>query len=123
MNQQLTSMGSFPLLSAGVLSYSSSFQNAGANSRREMAHTIFILGTDTQQCKELREILQERVAETIVTSSSSENVPSIHSSDTVILTSEEERTGTLYRRLLNRLEEEVNRARFLGDLIRLFSSS
>ena len=29
-----------------------------------MAHTIFILGTDAQQNKELQEFLQERVAET-----------------------------------------------------------
>src|SRR5439155_666814 len=32
-----------------------------------MAHTIFILGTDPQQCKELREILQERISDDIVT--------------------------------------------------------
>ena len=32
-----------------------------------MAHTIFILGTDPQQCKELREILQGRIADDIVT--------------------------------------------------------
>jgi diguanylate cyclase (GGDEF)-like protein len=88
-----------------------------------MAHTIFILGTDPQQCKELREILQERIADRIVTTLSSDNVPSIHNSDTVIITSEEKSTGILYRRLLNKLEEEIHRARFLSELIRLFSSS
>src|SRR5687768_10464456 len=94
-----------------------------AGSRSGMAHTIFILGTDPEQCKELREILQERIADTIVTTSSSDNVPSLHESDTVIITSEEKSTGVLYRRLLNKLEEEVNRAKFLGELIRLFSSA
>src|SRR5262245_48205714 len=88
-----------------------------------MAHTIFILGTDHQQCKELREILQERISDTIVTTSSHDNLPTIQESDTVIITSEEKNTGVLYRRLLTRLEEQVNRAKFLGDLIRLFSSS
>jgi diguanylate cyclase (GGDEF)-like protein len=88
-----------------------------------MAHTIFILGTDHQQCKELREILQERISDPIVTTSSRDNLPAIQESDTVIITSEERNTGVLYRRLLNKLEEQVNRAKFLGDLIRLFSSS
>src|SRR5579863_3324669 len=87
-----------------------------------MAHTIFILGTDAEQCKELREILQERVADAIVTSSG-ENFPSVQKSDTVIITSEEKNTGVLYRRLLNKLEEQVHRAELLSQLIRLFSSS
>jgi diguanylate cyclase (GGDEF)-like protein len=87
-----------------------------------MAHTIFILGTDPQQCKELREILQGRIAGDIVTPNS-EDLPSIKESDTVIITSEEKNTGILYRRLLNKLEEQVHRAELLSELIRLFSSS
>src|SRR5437588_7069114 len=87
-----------------------------------MAHTIFILGTDPQQCKELREILQGRIADNIVTPSGDE-LPSIRESDTVIITSEEKNTGILYRRLLNKLEEQIHRGELLSDLIRLFSSS
>ena len=87
-----------------------------------MAHTIFILGTDPQQCKELKEILQGRIAGEIVTSQGSD-LPTITDSDTVIITSEEKNTGILYRRLLNRLEEQVHRAELLSQLIRLFSSS
>jgi hypothetical protein len=86
-----------------------------------MAHTIFILGTDPQQCKELREILQDRIADSIVTAHSEETLPSIKESDTVIITAEEKNTGVLYRRLLNKLEEQVHRAELLSDLIRLFS--
>jgi len=88
-----------------------------------MAHTIFILGTDPQQCKELREILQERIADNIVTAHHEDALQNIKESDTVILTSEEKNTGILYRRLLNKLEEQVHRAELLSDLIRLFSSS
>ncbi len=87
-----------------------------------MAHTIFILGTDAQQCKELKEVLQGRIDEKIVTASG-DNIPSVQKSDTVIITSEEKNTGVLYRRLLNKLEEQVHRAHFLGELIRLFSSA
>src|SRR5438094_8113178 len=87
-----------------------------------MAHTIFILGTDPQQCKELREILQGRIADTIVTPGGDE-LPNVKESDTVIITSEEKNTGILYRRVLNRLEEQVHRAELLSQLIRLFSSS
>lgn len=88
-----------------------------------MAHTIFILGTDPQQCKELREILEERIADTVVTSHREEDLPTITESDTVIITSEEKNTGILYRRLLNKLEAQVHRAELLSELIRLFSSS
>src|SRR2546425_11595043 len=88
-----------------------------------MAHTIFILGTDPQQCKELREILQERIADNIVTAHREDNLPNVKQSDTVFITSEEKNTGILYRRLLNKLEEQVYRAELLSDLIRLFSSS
>ena len=88
-----------------------------------MTHTIFILGTDPQQCKELREILEERISDTIVTAHSEDHLPSIKESDTVIITSEEKNTGILYRRLLSKLEEQVHRAELLSELIRLFSSS
>src|SRR3989454_4905034 len=88
-----------------------------------MAHTIFILGTDSQQCKELREVIEERIADTIVTAHSEDNLPNIKESDTIIITSEEKNTGILYRRLLNKLEDQVHRAELLSDLIRLFSSS
>jgi diguanylate cyclase (GGDEF)-like protein len=88
-----------------------------------MAHTIFILGTDPQQCKELKEILQGRIQDDIVTSQGGNDLPTIAESDTVIITSEEKNTGILYRRLLNRLEEQVHRAELLSQLIRLFSSS
>src|SRR5881628_2391130 len=88
-----------------------------------MGHTIFILGTDPQQCKELREILQERISDNIVTAHREDNLPDIKESDTVIITSEEKNTGILYRRLLNKLEEQVHRAELLSELIRLFSSS
>lgn len=88
-----------------------------------MAQTIFILGTDPHQCKELREILQDRIPGTVVTATSDNNLPVIKESDTVIITSEEKNTGILYRRLLNKLEEQVHRAELLNQLIRLFSSS
>ena len=39
-----------------------------------MAQTIFILGTDPQQCKELREILQERIPGNVVTATSDNNL-------------------------------------------------
>jgi diguanylate cyclase (GGDEF)-like protein len=83
---------------------------------------IFILGTDAQHCKELAEILQERVTEHIITVDS--NDPStIKESDTVILTSEERNTGVLYRRLVNKVQEQAHRTELLSQLIRLFSSS
>jgi diguanylate cyclase (GGDEF)-like protein len=88
-----------------------------------MAHTIFILGTDPQQCKEIREVLQERITDNIVTGHGEETLPNIKESDTVIITSEEKNTGILYRRLLNKLEDQVHRAELLSELIRLFSSS
>src|SRR5215472_5129804 len=87
-----------------------------------MAHTIFILGTDPQQCKELKEILQGRIGDNIVTANGVD-LPTVQETDTVIITSEEKNTGVLYRRLLNKLEEQVHRAELLSDLIRLFSSS
>jgi len=88
-----------------------------------MSQTIFILGTSPDQCAELRDILQSRIADTIVTTSIGDPVPRLKESDTVIITAEERNTGVLYRHLLNRLEEQVHRAQVLGELIRLSSSS
>jgi len=88
-----------------------------------MGQTIFILGTDSDQCNELREILQSKVADTIVTTSVGDNIPRLKDSDTVIITSEERNTGVLYRHLLNRLEAQIHRAQVLGELIHLSSSS
>src|SRR5215471_619327 len=87
-----------------------------------MAHTIFILGTDPQQCKELKEILKGQIGDNIVTANGVD-LPTVKETDTVIITSEEKNTGVLYRRLLNKLEEQVHRAELLSELIRLFSSS
>jgi diguanylate cyclase (GGDEF)-like protein len=87
-----------------------------------MAHTIFILGTDTHKCKELKEILEAKTADQIVTASD-DDLPNVRKSETVILTTEEKNTRTLYQRLLNKLEEQVHRAELQSQLIRLFSSS
>jgi len=88
-----------------------------------MSQTIFILGTDSEQCAELREILQSQIADTIVTTSVGDRIPRLKDTDTVIITSEERNTGVLYRHLLNRLEEQIHRAQVLGELIHLSSSS
>src|SRR6266571_3946781 len=88
-----------------------------------MAHMIFILGTDPQKCRELKDIIQGRTADHIVTPTNGDDLPGIRESDTVIITSEEKNTGILYRRLLNKLDEQVHRAELLSQLIRLFSSS
>jgi len=88
-----------------------------------VSKTIFILGTDSEQCVALREILQAKVTETIVTTSIGDRIPRLKESDTVIITSEERNTGVLYRHLLNRLEEQIHRAQVLGELIHLSSSS
>ena len=88
-----------------------------------MAHTIFILGTDPQECKQLREILEQGISDSIVAADLADNLPRIKESDTVIITSEEKNAGILYRRLLRKLEEQVHRAELLSELIRLFSSS
>ncbi len=87
-----------------------------------MANTILILGTNPEQCKELGDILQDRIADAVITSTG-ENLPSIQESDTIIIASDEKNAGVLYRRVLNKLEEQVRRATFLGELLRLFSSS
>src|SRR6187551_3731092 len=89
-----------------------------------MAHTIFILGTDAQQNKELQEFIRERVGngEKVVTADSEDALPSIKDSDTLFVTAEEKTSGILYRRLLTKLEGQVRRTELLSDLIRLFSS-
>jgi diguanylate cyclase (GGDEF)-like protein len=88
-----------------------------------MRQTIFILGTSPDQCSELKEILQSRIADPIVTTSVGDPFPRLTEADTVIITAEERNTGVLYRHLLNRLEEQVHRAQVLGELIHLSSSS
>src|SRR5262249_5710719 len=89
--------------------------------RKIQPPTIFILGTDAQHCNELRNILQGHVAADIVTNGT--DLSTIKESDTIILRSEEINAGFLYRRLLNKLEEQVQRAELLSQLIHLFSSS
>jgi GAF domain-containing protein len=84
--------------------------------------TIFILGTDPQQCKELKKILQGHVADDIVTANSTDPA-TVKESDTIIIASEETNAGVLYRRLLDKLNEQIHRADLLSQLIRLFSSS
>jgi len=90
-----------------------------------MAHTIFILGTDAQQSKELQEFIRERVAENgekVVTADSEDGLPPLTESDTVVVTSEEKNSGILYKQLLRKLDEQVRRTALLSELIRLFSS-
>jgi len=84
-----------------------------------MDRTIFILGTDPEHCSELRDVLQARVPDTVVTPTLGDPIPGLKESDTVILSAEERSIGVMYRHLLNRLEEQVNRAKVLGDLVRL----
>jgi diguanylate cyclase (GGDEF)-like protein len=88
-----------------------------------MRQTIFILGTSADQCAELKDILQSKIADPIVTTSVGDPIPRLTEADTVIITAEERNTGVLYRHLLNRLEEQVHRAQVLGELIHLSSSS
>jgi diguanylate cyclase (GGDEF)-like protein len=85
--------------------------------------TIFILGTDPEQCAELKAVLQANVPENIVTVSENDPVPRLTESDTVILTAEERDAGVMYRNLLQRLEAQVNRTQVLGDLVRLSITS
>jgi diguanylate cyclase (GGDEF)-like protein len=85
----------------------------------KMDRTIFILGTDPEHCSELRDVLQARVSDTIVTPTVGDRIPGLKEFDTVILSAEERTIGVMYRHLLNRLEEQVNRAKVLGELVRL----
>jgi diguanylate cyclase (GGDEF)-like protein len=87
-----------------------------------MSQTIFILGTNSDQCAELKNILQEKINNPIVTTAVGDPIPALKESDTVIITGEERNTGILYRHLLNKLEDQVRRAQLLSELIRLFSS-
>jgi diguanylate cyclase (GGDEF)-like protein len=87
-----------------------------------MAHTIFILGTDPQQCSELKDILQVCLTDNIVLANE-DDLPGMKESDAIIISSEENNAGTLYRNLLNKLQEQTHRADLLSQLIRLFSSS
>jgi diguanylate cyclase (GGDEF)-like protein len=88
-----------------------------------MSQTIFILGSNTSQVAELRDILKDRVADPIVTAAVGDAIPNIQHNDAVIVTGEEQRTGALYRHLLDRLAQQAQRAEVLGELMRLFSSS
>jgi len=85
----------------------------------KMDRTIFILGTDPEHCSDLREVLQARVSDTIVTPTLGDPIPGLKEFDTVVLSAEERTIGVMYRHLLNRLEEQVNRAKVLGELVRL----
>src|SRR5262249_45759512 len=67
-------------------------------------------------------ILQGHVADHIITANTNDT-PTLKDSDPIIITSEETDTGALYRRLLNKLEEQAHRADLLSQLIRLFSSA
>ena len=88
-----------------------------------MQRTIFILGTDPEHCAELRDVLQAKTTDTIVTPSPNEPIPDLKESDTIIIAGEERNVGVMYRHLLNRLEDQVSRARVLGELVRLSMSS
>jgi len=85
--------------------------------------TIFILGTDPEQCARLKAILQTSVSENIVSISENDPVPHLTGSDTVIITSDERDAGLIYKKLLMRLETQVNRAKVLGELVRLSMTS
>jgi diguanylate cyclase (GGDEF)-like protein len=83
-----------------------------------MDRTIFIFGTDPEHCAEIREVLQARVPDTIVSPAPGDPLPKIKENDTVILSAEERNMAVMYRQLLTRLEDQVARARILGELIR-----
>jgi diguanylate cyclase (GGDEF)-like protein len=88
-----------------------------------MDRTIFILGTDPDHCSELRDVLQARISDRIVTPTIGDAIAGLKETDTVILSGEERNIGVMYRHLLNRLEEQVNRAKVLGDLVRMSMGS
>ena len=54
----------------------------------KMDRTIYILGTDPDRCSELREILQAKVPDTVVTPTAGDAIPGLKESDTVILSAE-----------------------------------
>ena len=75
-----------------------------------MNRTIFILGTDPEHCAELRNVLQAgSIRHDSHHVSSANSIPRLHESDTIVLSSEERNAGVMYRQLLQRLEEQVNR--------------
>jgi transcriptional regulator with GAF, ATPase, and Fis domain len=88
-----------------------------------MSQTIFILGSNARQCAELRDILKDRISDPIVTTSIGDALPDVQQNDAIIVAGEEQRTGVLYRHLLDRLTQQAQRAEVLGELMRLFSSS
>jgi diguanylate cyclase (GGDEF)-like protein len=88
----------------------------------KMDRTIFILGTDPEHCSKLREVLQARTSDRIVTPTVGDPIPGLKETDTVILAGEERSIGVMYRHVLHRLEEQVNRAKVLGELVRLSTS-
>src|SRR6476659_2567860 len=88
-----------------------------------MSRTIFILGTDPDHCAELRNVLQAAVTDTIVTPSPTDPLSRLQDTDSVVLSSEERNAGVIYRQLLQRVEQQDNRAKVLGELIRLSMSS
>jgi len=85
-----------------------------------MQRTVFILGTDPEYCAELQEILQARMSDTIVivTPATVDSLAALNQSDAIIISGEERNIDVIYRHLL-RLEQQVKRARILGELIRL----
>jgi diguanylate cyclase (GGDEF)-like protein len=85
-----------------------------------MQRTVFILGTDPEYCAELQEVLQARMSDTIVivTPASPDSIALVKESDAIIISGEERNIDVIYRHLL-RLEQQVKRARILGELIRL----
>ena len=85
----------------------------------KMDRTIFILGTDPEHCSKLREVLEARTADRIVTPTVGDPIPGLRETDTVILAGEERSIGVMYRHVLHRLEEQINRAKVLGELVRL----
>jgi diguanylate cyclase (GGDEF)-like protein len=88
-----------------------------------MRRKIFILGSTADECVQLKDILKSQVVDDIVTTTVGDPAPRLSDTDTVIITGEEKNTGVLYRHLLNKLEEQIHRARVLGELIHLSSSS
>lgn len=81
--------------------------------------TIFIFGTDPEQCSELKALLQATYPENIVTVTEDDPIPSITESDTIVITAEERDAQKMYGHLLQRLEAQGNRAQVLGDLVRM----
>ena len=84
-----------------------------------LMRTIFILGTDPDQCAELKEILQANLSENIVTVSENDPIPRLTESDTIVITDEEQDARVVYRNLLQQLDRKSRRAQVLGELVRM----